>query len=114
MPLPDEPFNGPFSEREAHGLRGPISARVDAGLAIRRAVLLFGLVGGLSILIAVAITAFAMHRTRRIEAHFQQIYQRASLTDLAAELVHELRNPLMALRANAQALAPSCSRVAFR
>lgn len=86
--------------------RSMLLARVDAGLAsIRRAVLIFGLIGGLSILVAVGITAYAMHRTRRIEAHFQQIDQRASLTELAAELVHDLRNPLMALRANAQALS---------
>jgi two-component system sensor histidine kinase HydH len=45
-----------------------------------------------------------MRVTRRMEVHFQEIYQRASMTEMAAALVHDLRNPLAALRANIKAL----------
>ncbi len=81
---------------------------LDRELArIRQAVLIFSLAGALSILLAVLIALYAMRTTRRIEGHFQEIYQRASLTEMAASLVHDLRNPLMALRANARALLVS-------
>jgi signal transduction histidine kinase len=72
--------------------------------SLERAILLFGLLGGGSILIAMAITVFAVRTSRRIEGHFQEIYRRASGTEVAAALVHDLRNPLMALRANVKAL----------
>jgi signal transduction histidine kinase len=45
-----------------------------------------------------------MRVTRKMEVHFQEIYQRASMTETAAALVHDLRNPLAALRANIKAL----------
>jgi signal transduction histidine kinase len=48
-----------------------------------------------------------MRTTRNVEGHFQEVYQRASLTEMAAELVHDLRNPLMALRTNVKALLVS-------
>ncbi len=85
--------------------RERLQAHIGAGLAsIERAIRLLAGVGALSIVAAFGIAFFAMHRTRHIEAHFQDIYRRASITELAAELVHELRNPLMALRANVTAL----------
>ena len=85
--------------------RSMLLARVREALAsVRRAILSFVLGGTLGILVALGITAVAMDRTRRIEAHFQELYRRASLTGLAAELVHDLKNPLMALRANVKAL----------
>jgi signal transduction histidine kinase len=85
--------------------RSMLLARVHEALAsVRHAILSFVLVGTLGILVALGITAVAMDRTRQIEAHFQEIYRRASLTELAAELVHDLKNPLMALRANVKAL----------
>lgn len=88
--------------------RPMLLARIEAALApIERAVVAFGLVGGVSILIALGITAFAMRATRRIEAHYQALYQRASLTQLATEFVHDLRNPLMKLRTNVKALLVS-------
>ena len=71
---------------------------------IRQAVILFSLLGAVSILLALLITLYAMRTTRRIEGYFQEMYQRASLTETAASLVHDLRNPLMALRANTRAL----------
>jgi signal transduction histidine kinase len=42
-----------------------------------------------------------------LESHFQGIYQRASLTETAAKLVHDLRNPLAALRVNVKGLLVS-------
>jgi len=88
--------------------RSELLSRVGQGMAsLERAILLFGLVGGASILIAMAIAAFAVRTTRRVEGHFQEIYLRASATEVAAALVHDLRNPLMALRANVKALLVS-------
>jgi signal transduction histidine kinase len=85
--------------------RAGISGQVEGALGhLRRDVLLLGLAGGLGILIALGITAFAVRETRRVEGHFQELYRRSSLTEMAAELVHDLRNPLMALRANVKAL----------
>ena len=83
-------------------------ARFDERLvAIKRSIQLFSIAGALSILIALAISVFAMRTTRRLESHFQKVYQRASLTETAAQLVHDLRNPLAALRANVKALLVS-------
>lgn len=83
-------------------------ARIDEGLvAIKRSIQLFSIAGAMSIFIALAISVSAMRTTRRLESHFQEIYQRASLTEAAAQLVHDLRNPLAALRANVKALLVS-------
>lgn len=88
--------------------RSMLLERIDASLApLRRTILIFGGVGGASIFIALGITAMAMRATRRIEAHCQELHRRASITQLAAELVHDLRNPLMALRANVKGLLVS-------
>ncbi len=88
--------------------RSMLLARVDEGMtAIKQSILLFGIVGALSILIALVITGVAMRTTRRLESHFQDIYQRATLTETAAKLVHDLRNPLAALRANVKGLLVS-------
>lgn len=75
--------------------------------AIERSILVFSVAGVLSILIALAITVVAMRMTRQLEGYFQEIYHRASLTETAAQLVHDLRNPLAALRANTKALLVS-------
>ncbi|MEW7982463.1 MAG: hypothetical protein G8D58_05440 [gamma proteobacterium symbiont of Phacoides pectinatus] len=88
--------------------RSVLLARINDGMVtIERSILLFGIAGALSILIALGITAVAMRTTRCLESHFQEIYQRASLTETAAQLVHDLRNPLAALRANVKALLVS-------
>lgn len=85
-----------------------ILARINKGVAdIRQAILGFIIAGTLSILIALGITVVAMRITRRLEAYFQEIYQRASKAEVAASLVHDLRNPLMALRTNVKALLVS-------
>ena len=83
-------------------------ARIDEGMvSIKQSILLFGAVGAVSILVAVGITVAAMRITRALEGYFQAIYQRTSLTETAAQLVHDLRNPLAALRANVKALLVS-------
>ncbi len=99
------PEGGPPLRLEFGFDRVRLLARLDAALSgIQSAVAGFALVGAISILLATGITWMAMRATRRIESHFQQLYRRASLTEIAAELVHELRNPLMALRGNVSAL----------
>lgn len=88
--------------------RALLLEQVNAGLKrIRNATIWFGVIGWISILLALMITVQAMRSTRKIENHFQKIYQRASMTEMAAQLVHDLRNPLMALRANVKALIVS-------
>lgn len=78
----------------------------------RMALLLSVLAGALGILIAFLIARIAVRDSRRAEGHVQEIYRRASLTEMAAELVHDLRNPLMALRSNARALLVSPDQTA--
>ena len=82
-------------------LQAQVSESVDI---VKHAIVSFSTVGAMSILLAVAITAIAMRVTRKMEVHFQEIYQRAAMTETAAALVHDLRNPLAALRANVKAL----------
>jgi signal transduction histidine kinase len=85
--------------------RETLLARVNEGAdVVRRSIVGFSAVGAVGILLAIVITVVAMRVTRRMEVHFQEIYQRASLTEMAAALVHDLRNPLAALRANIKAL----------
>jgi signal transduction histidine kinase len=64
------------------------------------------------LLIAFAIARVAVRVSRRAEGYVQEIYRRASLTEIAAELVHDLCDPLMALRANAKALPVSPDQAA--
>jgi signal transduction histidine kinase len=84
-----------------------------ADLSVARAALLLSvLAGAAGILVASLIARVAVRDSRRAEGHFQEIYRRASLTEMAAELVHDLRNPLMALRTNARALLVSPDQTA--
>jgi hypothetical protein len=79
----------------------------DELITIKQSVLMFGVIGAISILVALLITVMAMRITRRLESHFQGIYHRAPLAETAAQLVHNLRNHLAALRANPRALLVS-------
>ena len=88
--------------------RSALLTRLDQGLTtIEQSILIFGVAGAMSILLALGITVIAMRTTRKLEGHFQEIYQRASMTEMAAQLVHDLRNPLTALRSNVKALVVS-------
>lgn len=90
--------------------REMMHARINKSVtSIRRAILGFIIAGTISILLALGITIVAMRFTRKLEAYFQEIYQRASKAEIAASLVHDLRNPLMSLRTNAKALLLSPS-----
>ena len=85
--------------------RAMLLGRVNDGVAvIKCSIIGFVVVGALSILLALTITIVAMRVTRTMEMHFQALNQRAAMTELAAALVHDLRNPLAALRANSKAL----------
>lgn len=88
--------------------RAMLLARLDENLdSIERSILVFAAAGAVSILLALTITVVAMRTTRRLEGYFQEIYQLASVTEMAAQLVHDLRNPLAALRSNVKALLVS-------
>lgn len=88
--------------------RAVLVERIDEGvLRIKQAVVGFGVAGAVSIVLALIISVVAMCTTRKVEGHFQDIYQRAAMTEMAAALVHDLRNPLSALRSNAKALLVS-------
>ncbi|UHD18398.1 sensor histidine kinase [Thiocapsa bogorovii] len=93
-------------------LDAPATATDGTIGSTKAALLLAFSVGACVILIAFAIARVAVRESRRAEGHVQEIYRRASLTEIAAELVHDLRNPLMALRANAKALLVSPDQVA--
>lgn len=85
--------------------RQQLLAKIDRELtALSKAVYLFVGAGAISILIAFLITAYAMVKTREMGSLFQTLYQQASISELLYELMHDLRNPLAALRANIQAL----------
>ncbi len=87
-------------------------ALVNRSMAhIKWAILIFGGVGAFSIFLAMGITFMAMRTTRKLENHFQTIYQRASVAESAAQLVHDLRNHLAALRSNNKALLVSPQQV---
>jgi signal transduction histidine kinase len=82
-------------------------------LASARIVVLISIGIGLAgVVVGFFIARAAVREGRRAEGHVQALYRRASLTEIAAELVHDLRNPLMALRANAKALLVSPSQAA--
>ena len=85
--------------------RAMMLTTLEKGLGtIKRAVIVLGSAGALGIFLALGVTLLAMRTTRKLEAHFQDLYQRASITELSAQLVHDLRNPLASLRANARAI----------
>lgn len=98
----------PLTRLEFSFDRNMLRKSVDEGLVnIKQTIQSFVVAGAVSILIALVITVVAMRTTRRLESHFQGIYQRAALTETAAQLVHDLRNHLASLRANIKALVVS-------
>ncbi|MGD8630135.1 MAG: ATP-binding protein [Gammaproteobacteria bacterium] len=102
------PANPPLLQLEFGFDRNMLLTRIDEGVeSIMQAILLFGSLGGMSILVALGITVVAMRNTQRLEGHFQEISRRASISEMAAELVHDLRNPLMVFRTNVKTLLVS-------
>ncbi len=71
---------------------------------LRRAIMLFFVLGLSCLLIALAITIWAAKKTRWLEARMQRLYQRAKIAELMSGLVHDLRNPLASFRANLSSL----------
>ena len=85
--------------------REALLARIDGALAgPRRALAGLALGGTAGIALAALIAVRAMRTTRRLESHFQSVHRRAAFAETAAELVHDLRTPLGAIRANVAAL----------
>ncbi len=75
-----------------------------AMMILRRAILLFFILGVTCLLIALGITIWAAKKTRWLEARMQKLYQRAETAELMSGLVHDLRNPLASFRANLSSL----------
>ena len=75
-----------------------------AMMILRRAILLFFVLGVTCLLIALGITIWAAKKTRWLEAQMQKLYQRAETAELMSGLVHDLRNPLASFRANLSSL----------
>ena len=67
---------------------------------IIHSIVVFSIIGLLSILLVLAITIYIGFSTQKMEARLQKIYQQASMGELSASLVHDLRNPLASIRAN--------------
>lgn len=74
---------------------------------LKESILLYSAIGTASILVAFGIALYAARQVRRLESYHQEIYRRAYLTEIGASLVHELRNPLSAIRSNIKALLVS-------
>ncbi len=85
--------------------RAALRAAVSRAMAIlRHAIFLFFCLGLICLLIALGVTIWAAKKSRWLEAHMQEIYQRAEAAELMSGLVHDLRNPLASFRANLASL----------
>jgi len=79
------------------GLVGQINSSLQS---IIHSIIIFSVIGFLSILLALALAIYTGLSTQKMEARLQKIYQQASMGELSASLVHDLRNPLASIRAN--------------
>ncbi len=79
------------------GLVGQINSSLQS---IIHSIIVFSIIGFLSILLALALAIYTGLSTQKMEARLQKIYQQASMGELSASLVHDLRNPLASIRAN--------------
>jgi signal transduction histidine kinase len=64
----------------------------------------FLILGVIGLISAVFLTIWAARSIHKLEAKMQELYRQASLAELSAEFVHNLRNPLASFRANLQNL----------
>ncbi len=84
-----------------------VALRESVGRAMAtlvNAISLFSLIGVSALGIAFAVTLWASDRIRKLEIHFQELYRFATIAELMAGLVHDLRNPLASFRANIASL----------
>ncbi len=83
---------------------GLIDSVQEAIAPLVHATFLFGIVGAVCIAVAFGLSLWVGRSMRRIEAHYQELYGRNASAELMAAMVHDLRNPLMAVRTNLRAL----------
>jgi len=83
---------------------GLVASVQEALQPLIRATVLFSAVGAACILTAFGLSLWVGRAVRRIEAHYQELYGRNAAAELTAAMVHDLRNPLMAVRTNLRAL----------
>ncbi len=76
----------------------------DAMATLIDAITLFFLIGISSLVVAFTVTVWAARKIRILEIHFQELYRHATVAELMAGVVHDLRNPLASFRANIGAL----------
>ena len=79
------------------GLVGQINASLQS---LTHSIIGFSILGMLSIVVAIAVGIYTAFLTQKMEARLQLIYHQASMGQLSASLVHDLRNPLASIRAN--------------
>jgi signal transduction histidine kinase len=81
--------------------RAGLVGRINGSLqSIIHSIIVFSVLGFLSILLALALAIYTGLSTQKMEARLQKIYQQATMGQLSASLVHDLRNPLASIRAN--------------
>ncbi len=81
--------------------RAGLVGRINSSLqSIIHSIIIFSLIGFLSILLALALAIYTGLSAQKMEARLQKIYQQAAMGKLSSSLVHDLRNPLASIRAN--------------
>jgi signal transduction histidine kinase len=81
--------------------RAGLVGRINGSLqSIIHSIIVFSVIGLLSILLALVLAIYTGLSTQKMEARLQKIYQQATMGQLAASLVLDLRNPLASIRAN--------------
>jgi len=81
--------------------RAALVGRIYSSLqSITHSIIVFSIIGFFSILLALALAIYTGLSTQKMEARLQKVYQQASMGQLSASLVHDLRNPLASIRAN--------------
>ncbi|HFD12589.1 MAG TPA: GHKL domain-containing protein [Crenotrichaceae bacterium] len=82
---------------ERDGLLNQISHTLQS---VIHSIIVFSVIGLLSLLVALGIAVYTGLSTQQMEATLQRIYHQAAMGKLSASLVHDLRNPLASIRAN--------------
>lgn len=68
--------------------------------ALLRSIAIFSFLGLLSLLFAIGLSVYIGRVSQKMGERLQSVYQQAAMGELSAALVHDLRNPLAAIRAN--------------
>jgi signal transduction histidine kinase len=79
------------------GLTGQIATSMQS---LIHSIVIFSVLGLASMLFALGHSVYIGRASQKMGARLQIIYQQAAMGKLAADLVHDLRNPLASIRAN--------------